>query len=394
MLNNKNKPASSPWLAIFSLTVACFVMVTTEFLPIGLLTNIAPSLDVSTGKAGLMVTTPGIVAAVAAPVLSLASGRLDRRLLMLGLSALLIISNLVSAMAVNFNMMLLGRVLLGVSVGGFWSFAANYGRHLVPEASQSRATALILSGISVGAVCGVPAGALIGDLFNWRVAFFGSALLAAIVLIAQIRLLTSVPPSRPVTPRDLLLPLRLPMARIGLIAIVLLFIGHFAAYTYLRPLLQQVFILSPSAISMQLLAYGAIGLLGTFLGERLAEHSLRATFILITTMLAGILIVSPFLSGIPGATLMVLVWGLAFGAVPVCAANWMFVAVPQAPEAGQALLVCVIQIALASGALLGGEVVDWQGVSSAMLFGGALTLSATLVFGWSWRSSRICAKQS
>jgi len=142
------------------------------------------------------------------------------------------------------------------------------------------------------------------------------------------------------------------MARTGLIAIVLLFIGHFAAYTYLKPLLQQVFVLSPSAISLQLLAYGAIGLLGTFLGERLAERSLRATFILIAAMLAAILIVSPFLSGIAGATLMVMVWGLAFGAVPVCATNWMFAAVPQAPEAGQALLVCVIQIALASGALL------------------------------------------
>lgn len=393
MLNNKDKPVLSPWLAIFSLTVACFVMVTTEFLPIGLLTNIAPSLDVSTGKAGLMVTIPGVVAAVAAPLLSLLSGRLDRRLLMLGLSALLIVSNLVSALAVNFPMMLLGRVLLGICVGGFWSFAANYGRHLVPTASQSRATALILSGISVGAVCGVPAGALIGDLFGWRAAFFGGSVLAGMVLLVQMRLLTSVPPSRPVTASDLLSPLRLPMARIGLIAIVLLFIGHFAAYTYLRPLLQQVFILSPSAISLQLLAYGAIGLLGTFLGERLASHSLRATFILITAMLASILIVSPFLSGIPGATLMVLVWGLAFGAVPVCASNWMFAAVPQAPEAGQALLVSVIQISLASGALLGGEVVDWQGVSSAMLFGGALSLSAMLVFGWSLRSSMISVKQ-
>lgn len=309
MLNNKDKPASSPWPAIFSLTVACFVMVTTEFLPIGLLTNIAPSLGVSTGTAGLMVTMPGIVAAVAAPALSLISGRLDRRLLMLGLSLLLIVSNLVAALAVNFPMMLLGRVLLGICVGGFWSFAANYGRHLVPEASQGRATALILSGISVGAVCGVPAGALIGDLFGWRAAFFGGAALAVGVLLAQLRLLTSVPPSRPVTPRDLVLPLRLPMARIGLIAIVLLFIGHFAAYTYLRPLLQQVFVLSPSAISLQLLAYGAIGLLGTFLGERLGEYSLRATFILIAAMLAAILIVSPLLSGLGGATLMVMVWG-------------------------------------------------------------------------------------
>ncbi|WP_455426473.1 MFS transporter [Dryocola sp. LX212] len=394
MLNNKDKPALTSWMAVFSLTVACFVMVTTEFLPIGLLTNIAPSLGVSTGTAGLMVTTPGIVAAVAAPVLSLISGRLDRRWLMIGLSALLVVSNLISAVAVNFPMMLLGRVLLGVCVGGFWSFSMNYGRHLVHEASQGRAVALIISGVSVGAVCGVPAGALIGDLFGWRAAFFGSAALAVGVFIAQLRLLTPVPPSRPVTPQDLLLPFRLPMARIGLIAIVLLFVGHFAAYTYLRPLLQQVFVLSPSAISVQLLAYGAVGLLGTFAGERLAAHSLRATFILVAAMLASILIVSPFLSGLPGATLMVLVWGLAFGAVPVCATNWMFEHVPQAPEAGQALLVCVIQIALASGALLGGEVVDWQGVSSAMLFGGALILSAALVFGLSLRTSLISAKQS
>lgn len=157
-------------------------------------------------------------------------------------------------------------------------------------------------------------------------------------------------------------------------AIVLLFVGHFAAYTYLHPLLQQVFVLSPSAISLQLLAYGVIGLLGTFLGERLAEHSLRATFILITAMLASIVIVPLFLSGIPGATLMVLVSGLAFGAVPVVPPTGCLPPCPRAPEAGQALLVSVIQIALASGALLGGEVVDWQGVSSAMLFGGGRTI--------------------
>lgn len=393
MSNNKDKPATSPWIAVFSLTVACFVMVTTEFLPIGLLTNIAPSLNVSTGTAGLMVTMPGIVAAIAAPVLSLASGSLDRRLLMLGLSLLLVVSNLVSALAVNFPMMLLGRVLLGISVGGFWSFSINYGRHLVPEASQGRAVALIISGVSVGAVCGVPAGALIGDLFGWRTAFFASACLAAITLLAQFRLLTSVPAGRALTVQDLLSPLRLPMARIGLIAIVLLFVGHFSAYTYLRPLLQQVFVLSPSAITFQLLAYGAVGLLGTFIGERLAERSLRGTFILATAMLAIILLVSPLLSGLAGATVMVLVWGLAFGAVPVCATNWMFEAVPDAPEAGQALMVTVIQVALASGALIGGEVVDWHGVSSAMLFGGALMLSATLVFGLSLHSRMISAKQ-
>lgn len=367
-------------------------MVTTELLPIGLLTHIAPSLGVSIGSAGLMITIPGVIAAIAAPTLGLISGKLDRRLLMLSLSALLVISNLISALAINYPMMLLGRFLLGICVGGYWSFSTNYGRHLVPEESQGRAIAVIISGVSVGVVCGVPAGALLGDIFGWRSAFFIGAALAAIIFLAQTRLLTPVPPSRAITVQDLLSPFRLPLARIGLIAIVLLFIGHFAAYTYLRPLLQQVFALSPSAISFQLLTYGAVGLIGTFAAERLAQRNLRATCMLVALLLASILTIAPSLSGLTGATFMVLVWGLAFGAVPISATNWMFTAVPDAPEAGQALLVCVVQIALASGAFIGGEMVDWKGVSSAISFGGVLTLCAALVFGLSFKIRATRAK--
>lgn len=384
-MKNKEKKEVSPWLAVFSLTVASFVMVTAEFLPIGLLTNIAPSLHVSTGSAGLMVTMPGIVAAISAPLLGLAAGKIDRRQLMLGLSALLVISNLLSALAVNFPMMLIGRIVLGVCVGGYWSFAMNYGRHLVPEAHQGQAVALIISGVSVGAVCGLPAGALLGDIFGWRSAFYISAILAAVTLLAQLRLLKPVAASRAMTVQDLLSPFRIPMARIGLLAIVLLFLGHFAAYTYLKPLLQQIFNLSPAEISFQLLAYGAIGLLGTFGGERLGRYNLRATLMLIALTLATLLIVAPHLSGLTSATLMVLAWGLAFGAVPVCATNWIFESVPEAPEAGQALLVCVVQISLASGAWLGGEVVDLRGISSTMLLGGILTLAAAIVLSLSFR---------
>lgn len=379
-----NKPTVSIWLAVLSLTVTSFVMVTTELLPIGLLTDITSSLSVSTGSGGLMVTIPGIVAAVAAPALGLVSGKLDRRLLMLGLSGLLIIANLLSTLAISYPMMLFSRFLLGICVGGYWSFSTHYGRHLVPEESQGRALAIIISGVSIGVVCGVPAGALLGNLFGWRTAFFIATALTVLIFVAQLRLLKPVPPSRAITVQDLLSPFRLPLARIGLIAIVLLFVGHFAAYTYLRPLLQQVFALSPSAISFQLLAYGSIGLVGTFAAERLAQRNLRATCLLVALILATILTVAPSLSGLTGATFMVLIWGLAFGAVPISATHWMFAAVPDAPEAGQALLVCVVQIALASGAFLGGEMVDWKGVTSAISLGGILTLCAAVVFGLSF----------
>ena len=392
IMTSGNKPNSASWLAVLSLSVTSFIMVTTELLPIGLLTDITASLGVSIGSGGLMVTIPGVVAAIAAPVLGLISGRLDRRLLMLSLSVLLIISNLLSALAVNYSMMILSRFLLGICVGGYWSFSTNYGRHLVPEQSQGRALAIIISGVSVGVICGVPAGALLGDLFGWRSAFFISTALTTLIFLAQLRLLKPVPATRAITVADLLSPFRLPLARIGLIAIVLLFMGHFAAYTYLRPLLQQIFALSPSTISFQFLIYGAIGLLGTFAAGRLAQRNLRATCMLVALMLASILTLAPSLSGLTGATLMVLVWGLAFGAVPISATHWMFAAVPDAPEAGQALLVCVVQIALASGAWLGGEVVDWKGVTSAISLGGVLTLCAAVVFGLSFKVRAVSAK--
>lgn len=382
-----NKSTAATWLAVLSLTVTSFIMVTTELLPIGLLTGITTSLDVSIGSGGFMVSIPGVVAAIAAPVLGLISGKLDRRLLMLSLSALLILSNLLSALAVNYPMMLLSRFLLGICVGGYWSFSTHYGRQLVPEHSQGRAIAIIISGVSVGIICGVPAGALLGDLFGWRSVFFISTALTTLIFFAQLRLLKPVPASRAITVQDLLSPLRLPLARVGMIAIMLLFIGHFAAYTYLRPLLQQVFALSPSAISFHLLAYGVIGLIGTFTAERLAQRNLRATCMLVALMLASILTLAPSLSGFTGAIFMVLVWGLAFGAVPISATNWMFAAVPDAPEAGQALLVCVVQIAIASGAYLGGEIVDWKGVTSAISFGGILTLCSAVVFGLSFKMS-------
>lgn len=286
----------------------------------------------------------------------------------------------------------ISRLLLGICVGGYWSFSTHYGRHLVAEKNQGQALAIIISGVSVGIICGVPAGTLLGDLFGWRAVFFISTALTVTIFLAQLRLLKPLPATRAITVADLLSPFRLPLARIGLIAIVLLFMGHFAAYTYLHPLLQQVFALSPPMISFQLLIYGAIGLAGTFAAGRLAQHNLRATCMFVALMLASILTIAPSLSGLTGATLMVLVWGLAFGTVPISATHWMFATVPDAPEAGQALLVCVVQIALASGAWPGGEIVDWKGVTSAISFGGVITLCAAVVFGLSFKIRVASAK--
>ncbi|MDM0107497.1 MFS transporter [Variovorax sp. J22R24] len=370
----------SAWLAVGSIAVGTFAMVTTEFLPIGLLTDIGAGLQVSDGTAGLMVTMPGVLAAFAGPALIVASGRLDRRTVMVWLTALLVASNVLAAFAPNFATMLVARLLLGLCVGGFWTFAPSAATQLVPAVSQARAMSLVLAGISVATVFGVPAGALVGNLAGWRAAFGITGLLAAGVLLVQMWLLPAMPPARAIRPRDLLTPLTRRMAQVGLLTVLFLIAGHFGAYTYLKPLLQQVFGLGPGAVTALLLTYGAAGFVGTFIGGSLVARSVRTATLLAAGLLAAALLLSTVAgSGLVAAGAVVVIWGVAFGLIPVALTGWMLEAVPDAPEAGQALLVSGFQVAIASGALLGGVTVDAYGISNTMMLSGALVLVAAAI---------------
>ncbi len=373
-------PGRAAWLAVGSIAVGTFATVSTEFMPIGLLTDIAAGLDVSAGTAGLMVTVPGVLAAFAGPTLIVASGKLDRRTVLIALSVLLIASNLLAAFAPNFGTMLVARLLLGLCVGGFWTFAPAAATQLVPAASKARAMSLVLAGVSAATVLGVPAGAYLGALAGWRAAFAVTGALATAVLLVQLWLLPALPPARAIRPRDLLTPLTRRMAQVGLLAVLFFIAGHFAAYTYLKPLLQQVFGLPPSAVATLLLVYGAVGFVGTFVGGSLVARSVRGTTLLAALMLAAALLLSTVAgTGMVAGTAVVVVWGLAFGLIPVALTGWMMEAVPDAPEAGQALLVSGFQVAIALGSLVGGVVVDGYGISRTMLVSGALVLAAAAI---------------
>lgn len=382
----------STWLAVGSIAVGTFAMVTTEFLPIGLLTDIAAGLGVSDGTAGLMVTMPGVLAAFAGPALIVASGRLDRRTVMIALSALLVASNFLAALAPNFATMLVARLLLGLCIGGFWTFAPGAGTQLVPDVSKARAMSIVLAGISGATVFGVPITAFLGNLAGWRAAFGATGVLATVVLLMQIWLLPSMPPARAIRPRDLLTPLTRRMAQVGLLAVLFLIAGHFAAYTYLKPLLQQSFGLGPDAVTTLLLVYGATGFVGTFFGGSLVARSVRLAALAAALLLASALVLSTLVGGgmVAGAVVVV-VWGVAFGLIPVALTGWMMQAVPDAPEAGQALLVSGFQVAIASGALAGGVVVDGYGIASTMLMSAALVLVAAAVIATLGRAPRALA---
>lgn len=375
-------PAQPPaaWLAVLSIAIGAFALVTTEFLPVGLLPSIAAELRVTEGMAGLMVTIPGLVGALAAVLVTVGIGKTDRRYAIWGLTATLVVSNLIVALSHSFPLILIGRALLGVGVGGFWAIGPALGTRLVPPGSATKATSLIFAGVSVGTVAGVPAGALIGELVGWRMAFHAAGAVAVLVLLTQMWLLPRLPVAKALTFRQLPELLRVKKARLGIMVTLLIFIGQFAAYTYITPFLSQIAGLNAATIGALLLTYGAAGFAGNLVGGWAVAQSVRKSLIATGLVLGLSAAALPLLgTGLIGATVLIIIWGLAFGMMPISVQTWIFQAAPHAMESGGAVFVATAQISLASGALVGGIAVDHLGVSSAMVVGGLFALAMAAV---------------
>ncbi|MEU8109730.1 MFS transporter [Nonomuraea muscovyensis] len=367
------RPTLAGWPAVVSVTLGIFTIVTSEILPIGLLTSIGAGFGVSDGTAGLTMAMPGVVAAVAAPVVTVTTARLDRRLMLCALMAVLAVADLLAAVAPGYGLMLVSRVLVGLVIGGFWSIGAGLAARLVPPRSVGTATALIFSAVPLGSVLGVPAGTFIGHLAGWRAAF---AVLGGMSLLVLAALLVLVPalPAVQVTRLNVLRGLlRERGVRVALLATFLVVLAHFGTYTYVTPLLQQVTRVGPAAVSTFLLAYGIAGIAGNFLAGAALGRSLRATFAGAGCLIAAATLLLPVAgSDATGALALLLVWGVAYGAVPVCSQTWFARSAPHAPEAATVLFTSSFQATFALGALLGGIVVDVASVSAVMVCGGVV----------------------
>lgn len=369
------------WLAVVSVAVASLTMVTSEFLPIALLPDIGADLGVSYGTAGLMVVVPGLVAAVTAPVVTVVAGSVDRRLVLLALTALLLVSNLVAATAPVFAVMVLARVLLGLAIGGFWTIGGGIAGRLVAPRSAARGMALIMAGISAGTVLSLPLGSFIGSVSDWRVAFFAAAGLSLIVMAAQVVLLPKIPARQAIRLGTLVSVLRIPRARSSYLLAVLVIFGHFTAYTYLLPYLKDIAHMGDELVSVILLAYGVAGIVGNFVAGATAGTRLRTTMTVAAALVAVSVVLLPFVAGsTPVAIALVVLWGLAWGGLPLMLQLRVVDSIPdRETEAGLGILVSVIQIALAAGSLAGGALADGPGVSTAFVVAAVLMLAVTTV---------------
>lgn len=373
-------PAPARWPAVASLAMGVFGLVTAEFLPASLLTAMASDLSITEGVAGQTVTATALLGAIAAPSIPLLTRRIDRKHVMVSLTLLLVLSNGLAAIADSLWMLLIARVMLGIALGGFWSMAAALAMRLVPERQFPRAMSLILTGVSVATVCAAPIGAWMGELWGWRSAFIAAGAVSLVTLIGQLAALPSLPPNANPNLRVLGELLTRPGVRMALLAVLLLISGHFAGFTYIRPLMENVAQLSVGAISAILLGYGIGGFFGNFVGGYIAGRSERHAIVFGGTLIA-VLAASLLLAGHSSivTAVAIVLWGFAFGAFPVGFQIWIVRAAPDQAEGAGGLLVAAFQIAIAAGAIGGGVLVDSIGAYGGPIFAVvAMTLGALL----------------
>lgn len=360
-----SKPA---WSAVFSLALGVFALVTAEFLPASLLTPMASSLGVTEGVAGQAVTATAAVALLTSLVIATATRSIDRRRVLLAFSVLLIASNFLVAFASNLPAILIGRVLLGIAIGGFWTMSAATAMRLVPEAMVPRALSIIFSGVAVATIAAAPLGSFFGNLIGWRNVFLIAAALGFLALIWQAATLPKMPPSGLTRLRTLIDVLMRPTVGLGILGTILVFTGHFAFFTYLRPFLEGVAGVGVNGLSAILLGYGVANFVGTSLAARLLERSLRLTLIVMPTAMAAIGVALVVLGRAPIAdAVLIALWGMAFGGVPVAWSTWVTQTVPDEAESAGGLIVAAVQLAIAMGAAVGGVVFDASGVKGVFL---------------------------
>ncbi|PZE72188.1 MULTISPECIES: MFS transporter [unclassified Curtobacterium] len=377
------------WLSVTSVALGSFVLVLSEFLPIGLLPAIADDLDVGIGTAGLMVVATGLVGAVAAPVVTVLTSRLDRRVVLVSLTVLLVVADGLAAIAPSFWVLLIARMLLGVGIGGFWAIGAGIAGRLVRPELTIRATSLITAGVSVATVVSLPLGALVSSLASWRLGFVIGGALGVVALVLQLAMLPRIPAQQRVRFATLGSLLRVPRARVGLIAAAFVFAAQFAAYTYIAPYLQQLVGVGPDTVTIALLVFGVAGIVGNFAAGFTLDRSVLGTIGASKFVLAAAVVLLPLLAhSVVGVFVLLVVWGLVWGALPLGMQTWMSTASPAGSETGLALFVTTIQLAIAAGSVLGGAAVSSFGLAADFwLAGGVAIVGAVVLVAMGLRKS-------
>ncbi|MFT0211578.1 MFS transporter [Pseudomonas sp. F1_0610] len=383
MTTSHSPSHNGSWLALLSATFACFIIVTGEFLAISVLNNIAHDFQISVGSAGLTVTVTSIAGMMSSLFIPIYAKNLDRRIVLLLLVGLMIVANLITALATDFTLVLIGRFALGIALGGFWGVAAGLVLRLAPtRLSVATAVTIFFSAVTLVTVIGVPLGAWLADHYSWRTPYWALVVAGLLAWVLQYISLPSLKPTSVLRWKELLLMPSHPIARKGLILFTLIFLAHFSVYNYFTAFFKKTAGFSDSEISGLLLVFGVASVVGNLLAGYLGRYNIRYNFALSAFLLSltfALFAVSAI--NVWVAVTLISLWGIASGLVPASINIWMHIHVPHLIEKGSALITFMFLILITIGSLVGGFIMDYySGIVLMLSMLGIAMLALLLVF--------------
>ncbi|MBO0984537.1 MFS transporter [Rathayibacter sp. SD072] len=379
-----------PYVPLVVLMLLSFLLVTAEFLPNGVLTEMAAGLDVTPGQAGQTVTVTAFVGLLVAPTIGLMVPRLDRRSLLVWTAVAAGVSGILAGLAPTLPLVLLSRLLLGAAISAFWSMSITVAARVVGQDRVGRATMFTSAGLSLATVAGVPLGVVLSELVDWRAAFVLIGVLTALLAVPLRLVLPSVPAAPAAGLGILLDTVRRRGVRQGFAGHVLIVLGHFLAYTYIRLALERTDGVDAATVVGLLALFGAGGLIGNIVIGSVIDRSFAFFGVVAPVAIAIAVGAVLLLPGVVAAVAVaVFVWGFFFASWLIIVNAWVGHRMTDRLEAGGSLVVVGFQAAIVVAAGVGGVLVDQVGVEADYAIGAVLLLVGAALFGSSNRRSAV-----
>ncbi|HFQ3058139.1 sugar transporter [Enterobacter sp. UPMP2061] len=345
------------WLRVVTLAIAAFIFNTTEFVPVGLLSDIAASFHMETAQVGIMLTIYAWVVALMSLPFMLLTSQMERRKLLIGLFVVFIASHVLSFMAWSFTVLVISRVGIAFAHAVFWSITASLAIRLAPAGKRAQALSLIATGTALAMVLGLPIGRIVGQYFGWRTTFFAIGMGALITLVCLIKLLPKLPSEHSGSLKSLPLLMRRPALMSIYLLTVIVVTAHYTAYSYIEPFVQVVAGFSANFATVLLLILGGAGIIGSILFGKLGnKHASALVSSAIGLLLACLLLLMPAAGSESHLAILSLFWGVAIMIIGLGMQVKVLALAPDATDVAMSLFSGIFNLGIGAGALVGNQI--------------------------------------
>lgn len=376
----QKKKSFTRWLPLIGLTFAVFVFNTSEFMPIGLLTDIATDLNISEARAGLLISVYAWVVAIMSLPLMIMVSKMELKRLLLSIIALFVVSHVASAFAEGYYTLMLSRIGVACSHAIFWSIAPPLAVRTVPDGKRALGLSTIATGSSVAMVVGLPLGRVVGLYVGWRMTFLSIAIISALIFIFIAVVFPKLQSRGRFAFRQLPALLHNRVLVGVFIMSVLFATAHYTGYSYIEPFLGKVASMSPDVVTLVLIVFGASGMLGSISFSKYYMVN-RRRFMLVMTLGPALclLLLQVAAASLLSVVVVCIMWGAMATAFNIAFQdNTIRFAPENATSIGMSIFSGIFNLGIGSGAYVGGLVVSHLSIDYIGYAGGIIGLIATL----------------